>query len=128
MSLMGTKVPLARFIAEFNRAYGTEIPYNGGLNLAVIGVIPAACGENGRWLVDPDCAPAVAVRLGMAPVAVPPVAKDGIESPPPPCAPAAAPVEMTSPTRRGRSAVTPQKAGPKPAPGKSARSSRRRAA
>src|SRR3954447_24191552 len=114
MSLMGTKVPLARFIAEFNRAYGTEIPYNGGLNLAVIGVIPAACGENGRWQVDPDCAPAVAAKLGVSPVA-----KDGIESPPPsPCAPAAAPVEMAPPKRRDRAPLNPEKAKSKAAASK----------
>jgi hypothetical protein len=121
---MGTKVRLAKFIADFNRTYGTAIPYNRALNLAVMGVIPAANGENGRWLVDPGCASAVAAKLGVAPVAVLPVAKDGIESPPSPCGPAATPVGTAPPKRRRRSAVTPEKTSP----GKSTRSSSSRRA
>src|SRR3954469_5608403 len=78
MSLMGTKVRLAKFIADFNRTYGTAIPYNRGLDHALTGVIPAASGENNLWMVDPDCAPAVAAKLGLTPVA-----KDEIESPTP---------------------------------------------
>ena len=116
---MDTKVRLAKFIADFNRTHGTAIPYNRALNLAVMGVIPAANGENGRWMVDPDCAPAVAAKLGVVPVA-----KDGIESPTPaPCGPAVAPVIMAPPKRRGHPLLKPRKA----ASGKPAHSRRRAA-
>jgi hypothetical protein len=135
---------------------GASISYRSVYRAVVDGKLPMVESNNGRWYVDRENLPALALALGLPVAAVPqkrqwrhtdlpaafaptapavaaklgvvPVAKDEIESPSPPCAPAAAPVEMTSPTRRGRSAVTPEKAGPKPAPGKSARSNRRRAA
>jgi hypothetical protein len=65
-------------------------------------------------------APAVAVKLGRGSAV-----KDEIGmTPPSPCGPAATPVGTAPPKRRRRSAVTPEKTSP----GKSTRSSSRRAA
>jgi hypothetical protein len=115
---------------------GATRSYREAYGAVVDGRLPMVESINGRWYVDrenlralalalglpvaaapqkrqrrrPDLpaaiaptAPAVAAKLGVAPVA-----RDGIESPPP-CAPAAAPVEMAPPKRRGRSASNPEK-------------------
>jgi hypothetical protein len=63
---MADPVGLNRLITEYlNRPYGANLTRNQGLNLAVLGVIPAFQKPNGRWFVDPACAPAVAEKLGL---------------------------------------------------------------
>ena len=112
---------------------GASTSYRSIYRVVVDGKLPMVESLNGRWYVDRERLPALALALGL-PVAAAPQKRQrrhpdlpAAIAPTPPCGPTAVPVEMTPPKRRGRSAPKREKTGRKSLPGKSARDDRRAA-